>query len=746
MAAEMRTSILMMLIVVLLAPATAASSSGMNFLNATTATAADAYTNSVTTNANNTLIASSYGTFVEIHNASSLELVERFSLEREIFDIDFSPNGQYIAVSTFADTTVPNSIRVINVNDMSFKSEMARGNIRPGNIDWSYDGSMLIAPNINNGASVFNSTHMGEIFGLNGIHTSDVTCVAFSRTGEFMLTGDELGRLQLWDNTGEPIDVEINVDEEIVGCDFSDMDVKFAAATKSGNVYSYTVSGDLLQSRDFGENFGVRWSYTEDILYVLESDSNPELKAIDGSTFSDLHSTRLVHMSLDFSIIESNGMLAKFYVSTNTNHIAIYGSPPYPEGYGMMGSDLDGDNVPDTLDMDDDGDSFKDDWDFNCLNVTLCSREPDLTTIRSIVVSLDSDTLIVEDIYTMSSENTYMFRNLSRRSILADQRISYEETNMIESAFCNNMDKNDYLQRLENSLELSFGQVANGTLQCEILAGLSFSKTFDKEQLQFSFRTSFDVSPNISLPLTIYFDNQISVLDSSITHMVENHPILIEQITLEGDSLTTLWWNSDGDQKPQLNFTAIPQQASQINTFVELLNDNIILISASVTGLTLLIWVLIRRRNLNSLILDDSEFDEELNLEESMEQSYLEYVEDEYTKPQPIVDDGFTNLQVEDEPIITETIPSEERPTDRRAFMIDDDEEVSVKRSVRRRTGRVDRNAQGPIMSTKRKRLDGKLDIPGEKLITAKKPVRRGTKDVITSKKVRRVKTVKKDD
>ena len=73
MAAEMRTSILMMLIVVLLAPATAASSSGMNFLNATTATAADAYTNSVTTNANNTLIASSYGTFVENLSISSSE-------------------------------------------------------------------------------------------------------------------------------------------------------------------------------------------------------------------------------------------------------------------------------------------------------------------------------------------------------------------------------------------------------------------------------------------------------------------------------------------------------------------------------------------------------------------------------------------------------------------------------------------------------------------------------------------------
>ena len=45
------------------------------------------------------------------------------------------------------------------------------------------------------------------------------------------------------------------------------------------------------------------------------------------------------------------------------------------------------------------------------------------------------------------------------------------------------------------------------------------------------------------------------------------------------------------------------------------------------------------------------------------------------------------------------------------------------KQGVKRRSGRINRNAQGPIMSTKRKRLDGKLDIPGEKIISGKKPI-----------------------
>ena len=127
------------------------------------------------------------------------------------------------------------------------------------------------------------------------------------------------------------------------------------------------------------------------------------------------------------------------------------------------GINLDGDNIPDTIDLDDDGDSFQDDWDFNCLNASLCSRDPDTSTIRSMIISIDADTIIVEDIYTMSQTDTYTFRNLSRRSIISDLRISYEETNMIESAFCHNMDANDYIQKLQSSIELSFGQVSNGT-------------------------------------------------------------------------------------------------------------------------------------------------------------------------------------------------------------------------------------------------------------------------------------------
>ncbi len=741
MLSRTNTTLIVVIFAILCAPIANASSSGMNFIDTTTSNKSDARINSVTVNENSTIIASSYGTYVEFHNATTLELIERFNFGMEIYYIEFSPNGKEVAVSLVAKQAIPDSIQLIDVEQLVIKNKKSRGNDRPGNLDWSPNGTRIIAPNMNNGAQILESSSMNELFLLNGVHTSDVTCVAFSKTGNYIITGDENGKVKMWDSEGEPQSLEIEFGEEIVGCDFSSMDAKIAFSTKSGNIFSYTLTGTSLQSKDLEDNYGLKWSQTNDILYVLNSDIKPKLVALDGSTFEILHSTSLLHKSLDFSLEESNGLLSKFYVATDTSHVAIYGTPAYPNGYGLMGSDLDGDDIPDTYDLDDDGDSFLDDWDFNCLNSTTCSREPDLQTIRSMIIEIEENTLVIEDIYTMSLTDTYIFRNLSRKAIISDDLIGYDETNLIENAICDNMDQNDYIQKLRSSIEMSVGQVNNGTMKCEIIDGLLFSQTLDKEQLKFRFKTIFDVAPNVTLPLTVTINQQISVIESSITHMVENHPILIKQISSDGVPLYNLWWNSDAAENPKLNFTEIEKEESKINSLVKIFEENKLVVVLILCSTIILLWLIVRWRNLSSVILDDSEFEDSTDdLNEDYDQDYEQQLQldDEDTS---IEDADNLTAYVDDTPILAESIPSEQKPTDRRAFTLGDDEEFVEQKDIKRRTGRIQRNAQGPIMSTKRKRLDGKLDIPGEKIISKKTAVKK-----VSAKKVRKVRSVKKDN
>ena len=126
-------------------------------------------------------------------------------------------------------------------------------------------------------------------------------------------------------------------------------------------------------------------------------------------------------------------------------------------------------------------------------------------------------------------------------------------------------------------------------------------------------------------------------------------------MTIEGEILTTLWWNEQDLQTPELNFChSCPRvtEESQINSLVESIVENLLIIAVVSVSLVIIVWILIRRRNLNSLILDDTEFDDVDNDEENFYADDLldtiAFDANEYSKPKPIVDSDYTSKQVED--------------------------------------------------------------------------------------------------
>ena len=63
----------------------------------------------------------------------------------------------------------------------------------------------------------------------------------------------------------------------------------------------------------------------------------------------------------------------------------------------------------------------------------------------------------------------------------------------------------------------------------------------------------------------------------------------------EGEILTTLWWNEQDLQTPELNFTAVTEE-SQINSLVESIVENLLIIAVVSVSLVIIVWILIRRR------------------------------------------------------------------------------------------------------------------------------------------------------
>ena len=723
------SAIICTLLISLLIPCASANSAGINFVGVTHADSNGADTKSVTISTERNIIVSSYSKTLEFHDLDTLEFLNSSTFTRDIYDIQISPDENYLAINLRTQQSTYDSIQIMNLQTGDIKSEKGNGNDRQSNIDWSPNSEYIISPNMNNGANIYQLENMTIASQLMGQHVSDITCVKYSKSGNYILTADELGRINIWDSQGEYQEVSFDVNEEVTGCDFSQSDAKLAIITSSGNLHTFSLSGSELQSLDLGDSHEIRWSVNSDRIFVLESDNNPELIILDGSTFEEISSVRLMHKSLDFGIIEDQGVISKLFVATDSNHIAAYGTPTIPEGFASVGSDLDGDNIPDVLDNDDDGDSHLDDWDFNCQNETDCSRSPDLNTLRSYQIQLVGDTLVINDIYTMSTTDTYTFRNLSRRSIISDQQISYEETNLIETAICHNMDKNDYISKLRSSIELSIGQITNGSIECQIIQGLSLTKWDDKEQIKFAFKTTFDVIPNVSLPVSIELVDQISVAGSSITHLAENHPVYIIQIQEDGLTQSNVWYNY-GDN-PLLNYSSIEERDNQIGSIIDKLGENITIVLIVIIASILSVWLIIRRNNLNSTILDVMDFSEneeedeyEGNKEFEINKNYDDLIEEPslISKPEPVMTSN-NGLDYEEEPNLMMG-NDDNNPNKRNAFSLDDDLAANESSKVKRRSGKIQRNKQGPVMSTKRKRLDGKLDIPGEKIVAKKKVVK----------------------
>ena len=137
-----------------MAPCVSSNSSGINFIGVTHADSNDAYTKAVAMDDDSNLIVSSYGNTLEFHDMNTLELINSTNLVREIYDIEISPNGMYLAISLRAEQSVPDSIQIMNLESGDIKPEKGRGNDRLGNIDWSPNSEKIITPNMNNGADI----------------------------------------------------------------------------------------------------------------------------------------------------------------------------------------------------------------------------------------------------------------------------------------------------------------------------------------------------------------------------------------------------------------------------------------------------------------------------------------------------------------------------------------------------------------------------------------------------------------
>ena len=595
---------------------------------------------------------------------------------------------------------------------MSFMDKEHGSSTQPLMVRWSVDGNLLAVPNSNKGVDIVRFSDMQVERTMNGEHNTRVTCISYSTTGDYMLTGDESGRVVMWDSDGNPTGKVWTMDSKIEECRFDSADERFAVLTTEGELTTWSFAGGNIGNISLNKGSSLQWSSDNSLIHVLEAGSTPRILTVDSTSLEKTGAIYLAHQALDFSLKENDfGTREVVYVATNTGHISVYGAKDIPEGYGGSGSDLDGDNIPDTYDQDDDGDSISDSLDNNCQSVNqLCSKTPEISTIRGIDITVNSTSFILRDTFTLDSETSSIMRNLSRKSLIADAQLSQLEEALFAQSICQNMNKNHFISSWKNVIQLSSGQLVDGHVECEVESGMTLVAQIDyTTRIAVTYVLVFNLSEQLSHPFEFTLKSQPTATDSSLAQHAEMHPIDVTAKSLKSSSVYwSPWWVIEGE----LPLTLEEVREEEPSFFGKIIGgfiDYPILMLPIIAFFVVAILGIIRRKN--SIDLD---FDED---EDSLESG-----------------DDKEDIEIDDENVedLDDGIENDEEESLRRKVRRKPKQEVEVETPViARRKARNIPVDDGPITKVKRRRLDSGISSQP----STNQPLKASKRKVVAAKK-----------
>ena len=727
-----RIGLLFALFAVAFLPFVSANPSGLTYLDSTWSTNDGDEGDLLALNPNGTIIASYHGKDIILFNTTTFEQIGKISFDEDIAGMEFNPNGTVLAINKRSTAQIRESIKLIDVETLQVYDSGVLADDRFRDIAWSVDGMVISAHGYD--GEVVEQYRYPELTiknTLHGVHVVDVTCIDYRSDGEYILTGDESGRWAIWNMQGQKQGSYIEYGEGLLDCKFSPDGLDIILMGEDGTITSRTFDGLENHVTTIEGAKEIMFSDSGVRMHIsVEDDDFKGLVTYDYANFNELQRTNFFHIVEDVEFIDDEyNRIQTLFVSGGTGEVAVYLRDIVADGFGEPGSDLDGDSIPDNLDQDDDGDGIIDDWDddigCDAPEGTPCSRYPDLSKIRNIEITV-GEYFVVRDQISLPSEDSSNIRNLSRNALAKDQVLSSRETDLFANAMCENMDHSDIVDQWRDSISLSNGELGDATISCFIVDGMEMIRDGDSTtQITFAIVTTFEYDSAVNFPLQISLAEQPLPTDGSISWLAPAYPVALK---FSGDGLVSqtipLWWNNGDD----LASVTMEEVEVKEPTVIESAIDWAMHPIAFIFYLGILIglgtlWM--RHQNKIDFDVEDEEA-EDIDLERDEEDE-----ED---------DSDITQKEIasDEEPVIEDRPKRTPPPSRRKMYSTTVENEPLAKK---KRVSESKLNRDGPIMKTKRKRLDSieqnSEPSKSKPIVAAKKKVVKPEEPVIKKRKVK---------
>ena len=532
------TLVLVLITGILFGSANVSASNELFFNNVIEISDADDGKRTIEVDASGNIFAS-FGT--ELYKLSdSGSILEERTFSKEIIATSISPDSTKLALTLKSGPNGEDTIYVLSTGDLSTLVSSDTTQTNAHILEWSPNGGLLFANAPENGIIQLDRDTLVEEATYAGNHTGAMTCVDVSSNSATVLTADENGLIQLWDDDGGAILQEIQLQSTILDCAFGNDDAYFSISTPTDGIRKWTLSGSELRPIELNGAEQYQFTANANELIALMMSPNPHFIFYDYLDEMILDNITMFH-SFDDHVLLSNevGKITSIMTNSKIDSIVTYDTSIQRIGVGESGIDTDGDGVPDSLDGDDDGDGIEDNWDLNCADVGIsCELLPDENLIRSIDLNLNESSIVVKQTFTLNKATSASIRDLSRLSLDTDVRLSAEEAQLFADGVCSNLDQDATSSTIAEKLSIANASLNFVNMDCSVEDGMTLVPSNDRtSHIRYSISLTYNFETIIALDDTqVLVENHRFPAAGSLTELSDQHPI---RITVSGPSIIT---------------------------------------------------------------------------------------------------------------------------------------------------------------------------------------------------------------
>ncbi len=499
-------------------------------------------------------IFASFGTILYKLSDSGTVLGER-TFSKEIIATSISPDSTKLALTLKSGSSGEDSIFVLSTVDLStlVSSDTTQANAHI--LEWSPNGGVLFSNAPTSGIIQLDRDTLEVEVNYGGNHTGAMTCLDVSSDSGMILTADENGLMHLWDDEDEQILQEIQLQSTIIDCAFGNEDTYFSVSTPTDGIRKWTLSGFELKPIEINGADKYQFTANANEVIAFKTSPHPHFIVYDYLNEMILDNVTMFH-SFDDYVLFSNedGRISNIMTNSKIDSIVMYGTSIQRIGIGESGIDTDGDGIPDSLDNDDDGDGIEDNWDLNCADVGIsCKLLPDENFIRSIDLTLNETSIIVQQTFTLSKATSASIRDLSRLSLDTDPRLSSEETQLFADAVCYNLNQDTTSVTIEETVSIENASLSFSKMECAVENGMTLVPSDDRTtHIRFSISLAYNHDAKTALDgIQVQVENHRFPAAGSMTELSDQHPI---RITVSGPSIVTKEYVPWHVQEAQVTF------------------------------------------------------------------------------------------------------------------------------------------------------------------------------------------------